>query len=723
MAKAKRVLGIIVILALLIGSSAPFLVSMTPVAAQTENPYLVRTFVDEDGNEIAVIIVPGKPPEIKAKVVDVPEPNIQMGINTLTGVPAFDWSYGCSATSAAMLFGYYDRTGYSNMYTGPTNGGVCPLDNSTWGPGIGGSDGECPLSATHQGKDGRTIRGHVDDYWIYYDDAGPDPWIVNGWTEHTHGDCTGDFMGTNQSAFGSIDGSTTFYYWTDGSPFDEFELVGPSERDGCHGMKLFAESRGYSVAASFNQYIYGYEGNTLGFTFDQYTDEIDAGRPVLIQIEGHTMLGYGYDTTGNIIYIHDTWDHSNHQMTWSGTYSDAQHYGVTVIQLASTPLPDLIVESLTHSPVNPTTADTITFTAVVKNVGSAAAGASTLEFRVGGEFPYPTYPVPALAPGASHTVQRQEVLSAQSYLNTATADINDEVTESNETNNQKTDSYTVTQVSQPAVTTNDATNITTNSATLNGNLDNLGTASTVYGSFEYGLTTAYGYETTPQEMTSTGPFSFPLTGLLPNTTYHVRAKAVGDGTSYGLDKSFTTSDVGAVVVSIEPSNQTVPAGGSFNVDVEVDSEGIPITACNVTVTFDANLTATGLTGADLLGTFGVDAIYMLTIDVGEVSYEGVRIDGPVAVDGDFVTIDFDVAGDATGTYPLVVDATLMDANGDPIAVIENDDGDIDLADFVEFAAAYSSSTGDANYDVAGDFDDDGNIGLADFVEFAAVYGT
>jgi len=51
------------------------------------------------------------------------------------------------------------------------------------------------------------------------------------------------------------------------------------------------------------------------------------------------------------------------------------------------------------------------------------------------------------------------------------------------------------------------------------------------------------------------------------------------------------------------------------------------------------------------------------------------------------------------------------------------DGDIDLADFVEFAAAYGSSTGDANYNVIGDFDDSGDIGLADFVEFAAVYGS
>ncbi|GAI74549.1 unnamed protein product, partial [marine sediment metagenome] len=101
------------------------------------------------------------------------------------------------------------------------------------------------------------------------------------------------------------------------------------------------------------------------------------------------------------------------------------------------------------------------------------------------------------------------------------------------------------------VTTNDATNITTKSATLNGNLDNRGTASTVYVSFEYGLTTAYGSETTPQAMTTTGPFSFPLTGLSPNTTYHVRAKAVGGSTSYGLDKSFTTSQSGAVELSYD----------------------------------------------------------------------------------------------------------------------------------------------------------------------------
>ncbi|MEJ2740745.1 MAG: hypothetical protein P8105_13120 [Dehalococcoidia bacterium] len=49
--------------------------------------------------------------------------------NRLSEVPAFDWCYGSSPTAAAMLFGYYDRNGYADMYTGPANNGVCPLNN------------------------------------------------------------------------------------------------------------------------------------------------------------------------------------------------------------------------------------------------------------------------------------------------------------------------------------------------------------------------------------------------------------------------------------------------------------------------------------------------------------------------------------------------------------------------------------------------------------------
>ena len=76
--------------------------------------------------------------------------------------------------------------------------------------------------------------------------------------------------------------------------------------------------------------IAGYPGVVTGFTFAQYKAEIDAGRPVLIHVEGHTMVGLGYDDTGSTVYLHDTWDYATHSMTWGGTYSGMQQWGVTV---------------------------------------------------------------------------------------------------------------------------------------------------------------------------------------------------------------------------------------------------------------------------------------------------------------------------------------------------------------------------------------------------------
>ncbi len=300
--------------------------------SQKVDEYVVEKFVDENGLEVEKIIVPGKPPE----TFRMPPASPSESTYSLSNVPAFDWCFGCSATSASMMAGYYDRTTLPNCYTGPTNGGVSPMDNSVWGTVVIGGEtrSQCPFSATRNGLDGRTSRGHVDDYWIQVDNAGPDPFIVNGWTEHTYGDCTGDFMKTNQSNYGNVDGSTVFYNYTNGSPYSG---PGASNDDGMNGIRLFFESRGYYVASHFNQYIYGYNGNTLGFTFAQYKAEIDAGRPVLIQVAGHTMLGMGYNDTGSLVYLHDTWDYSTHQMTWGGSYAGMQHYGVGVIRVYANP--------------------------------------------------------------------------------------------------------------------------------------------------------------------------------------------------------------------------------------------------------------------------------------------------------------------------------------------------------------------------------------------------
>lgn len=303
---------------------------------KTENgldQYIRSRTIDKDGREIIGIIVPGIPPtDGHREPIAIPTRSAVL----LSQVPAISWSFGCSATSAAMAAGYYDNNGYPDMYTGPTNAGIMPMNNSTWGTIVinGGAPlAQCPLSATRNSVDGRTTAGHVDDYWVLYGSADPDPYITNDWTEHEYGDCTADYMGTNQSMVLNVDGGTSFYFAPDGSPLYNYNGCEPARRDGCHGLRDFYESRGYTVIQNYSQFIYGYNGNTLGFTFDQFKQEIDSGRPVLIQLTGHTVLGYGYDDAGSLIYVHDTWDYSNHTMTWGGYYSGLQQYGVAVVEL------------------------------------------------------------------------------------------------------------------------------------------------------------------------------------------------------------------------------------------------------------------------------------------------------------------------------------------------------------------------------------------------------
>lgn len=92
-----------------------------------------------------------------------------------------------------------------------------------------------------------------------------------------------------------------------------------------------------------------------------------------------------------------------------------------------------------------------------------------------------------------------------------------------------------------SITTGAASNIAQTTATLNGTLDDMGDETSVDVTFEYGLTTGYGDETTGSTETDPGAIAEGISGLSANTTYHFRIKAVGSyGTVYGDDAQFTT---------------------------------------------------------------------------------------------------------------------------------------------------------------------------------------
>lgn len=300
--------------------------------------FSVNVLTLDDGRQIEETIIggPPRPPpgfDIQRQSVSVPRPDVAAGINVLP-VPAYNWVFGCSAVSASMIAAYHDRNGWSNIYTGPTNDGTMPMNNNVWPTWSDGSQTypNCPLIASRNGVDGRTIRGSIDDYWVRYGSTAADPYVGN-WTQHAWGDAIGDYMKTSQSAYGNTDGSTTFYNWTtlaDPLTCSDMATYDIDHLDGTYGRKLFYEARGYQVAECYNQKT---DNNGGGFTFARYQAEIDAGRPVLLNLQGHSIVGVGYDSASSTVYIHDTWDYSTHTMVWGGSYSGMTLLSVSVVNL------------------------------------------------------------------------------------------------------------------------------------------------------------------------------------------------------------------------------------------------------------------------------------------------------------------------------------------------------------------------------------------------------
>jgi hypothetical protein len=285
------------------------------------------------GTDIGGPPVPPPGFNVQSSAVEV----VPQSATTLSNVPAYTWELGCSAVSAAMIAGYYDNTGFPNIYTGPTNSGVSPqMDSSwsTWKDVTGDPYPNNPLIASHNGIDGRSSRGTIDDYWVSYGSAAKDPFIGH-WTQHTWGTAIGDYMKTSQSSYGSTDGSTWFYGLPGSAKLtcSAMQSFSVDTLDGTYGRKLFYEARGYTVSDCYNQSTDNIASG--GFSFANFKAEIDAGHPVLLNLEGHSIVGLGYDSSTNTVYVHDTWNTGTHPMPWGGSYSGMQLLSVSIVNLVS----------------------------------------------------------------------------------------------------------------------------------------------------------------------------------------------------------------------------------------------------------------------------------------------------------------------------------------------------------------------------------------------------
>ncbi len=252
----------------------------------------------------------------------------------LTEVPDYDWWRGCFGTATGNLMGYWDRHGMDRFYTGPTTGGVAPLDSGASHGGIRS------MWASRAGFDGRPANkpGHDDDYWIGYEDTDSDPWEGSGRPEHEP-DCIGDFIGLNQLKWSNLNGECAgnvdgyvFTFWDATAErrwnFTPPALDGQPVRDVPSGLAAWTRYRG-SECETFSQLA---EINPevpvgKGFTYDDLVREIEAGYPVLLFLQDthaksrpvgpipnanpslHGILAYGYYAEGTQKYVRlrDSW--------------------------------------------------------------------------------------------------------------------------------------------------------------------------------------------------------------------------------------------------------------------------------------------------------------------------------------------------------------------------------------------------------------------------------
>jgi len=96
----------------------------------------------------------------------------------------------------------------------------------------------------------------------------------------------------------------------------------------------------------------------------------------------------------------------------------------------------------------------------------------------------------------------------------------------------------------PTITTNNATNVTQNGATLNGNISGTGTGITSW--FEYGTTNSFG-QSTSQNTAQAGATSAVLGNLTPNTTYFFRAIVQSSGCTQAIGQTLSFMTTGSQV--------------------------------------------------------------------------------------------------------------------------------------------------------------------------------
>ena len=262
-------------------------------------------------------------------------------------MPEAEYMYGCVPTAIAMLLGYYDLYGYqghdmSNIVEGKVD---------TKSRGTDGNSYDMDAFDTVLGK----LTASKEYVYRFYERDGKETTpqqeleytfqADNKTLKTDEWNCLADYLGTGQYWRGAGNLVTLVSYCTLADLYnndygdvrmkdgDTVRMVSYNDTTMLPGLDLYVKSRKYQL----DYEITGtYQVDVAGgsYTFDDYVKEIDSGRPVLISIKEHVMIGYGYNKKTREIIFDDCY-RTDQRMKWDGTYfysdEDRSLESITVI--------------------------------------------------------------------------------------------------------------------------------------------------------------------------------------------------------------------------------------------------------------------------------------------------------------------------------------------------------------------------------------------------------
>ena len=350
-------------------------------------------------------------------------------------MPEAEYMFGCTPTAVAMVLGYYDLYGYrdadlSNMIEGDVDSKSRGTDGNAYNmnafdTALGRATAtESFVSRFHSAGGKETAPSQELKYAFKSDNKTmkTDVW-----------DCIADYLGTGQYWRGNENLSTSITYCSLEELYDDdrtFEITaGSTKRTVRHvdtamlyGLDLYVQSRGYAMDYEITgSYLVDVAGGN--FTFADYMREIDAGRPVLISIQGHSMTGYGYNADTQEIIFDDCYV-SGRRMKWDGTYrfdqTDRKLQSITVIGINVNGSVDIAIKNVPGSDgeklvvsTSPDArentdycfaGDTVYLDFSISNLGTDAAGSFVAFVRVDGE-PVRTETFESLDAGTDRNMQ------------------------------------------------------------------------------------------------------------------------------------------------------------------------------------------------------------------------------------------------------------------------------------------------------------------------------